>query len=252
MTGLSLAQVGEFSFVLAAVGLPLGLFAGRRLPGVSVSGSPVDDGNAVSHQVGAPDLGIDRRTAQGLGVEGSRHGTSKQPPQRGRQSSPTTPSSSAMVSRDGISRGCSRPPGSRARWSNQDAELVRRARADGLPAVYGDGTRHAMLERVACTRARIIVFAISSPVEERRGVAVAREVAPAAQIVVRTRYVRAIDESDAARGEPGRGRGVRSVTRAVRACARELRDFRRPASRTSSRPCGTSTTACCAAPRRPT
>ena len=77
---------------------------------------------------------------------------------------------------------------------DQNAELVRRAQADGLPAVYDDGTRHAMLERVACMRARIIVFAISSPLEERRGVAIAREVAPAAQIVVCMRCVRAIDE----------------------------------------------------------
>ena len=77
---------------------------------------------------------------------------------------------------------------------DQNADLVRRAGADGIPAVYGDGTRHALLERVASARARIIVFAISSPVEERRGVAVAREVAPAAHIVVRTRYVRAIDD----------------------------------------------------------
>ena len=42
--------------------------------------------------------------------------------------------------------------------------------------------------------ARIIVFAIPSSMEERRGVAAARELAPAARIVVRTRYVRAIDE----------------------------------------------------------
>ncbi len=76
---------------------------------------------------------------------------------------------------------------------DQSAELVRLARANGLPAVCGDGVQHVLLERVACARARVIVFTISSPVEARRGVAVAREVAPAAQIVVHTAYVHAVD-----------------------------------------------------------
>jgi len=42
--------------------------------------------------------------------------------------------------------------------------------------------------------ARLVVYTIASPVEERRGVAAARELAPAAVIIVRTRYVRAIDD----------------------------------------------------------
>lgn len=77
---------------------------------------------------------------------------------------------------------------------DQNAELVRLARADGLSAVFGDGTRHDVLKSVAAARARIIVYAVSSPVDERRGAAVAREVAPAARVVVRTRYVRSIDD----------------------------------------------------------
>lgn len=77
---------------------------------------------------------------------------------------------------------------------DQNVQLVHQAQADGLPAVYGDGTRHALLERVAGVHARIVVFAIPSSMEERRGVAAARGLAPAARIVVRTRYVRAIDD----------------------------------------------------------
>ena len=77
---------------------------------------------------------------------------------------------------------------------DQNPELVRRARADGIPALFGDGTRETMLEHVRLRQARTIFFTINAPADERRGVAVAREMDPAIRIVVRTRYVRAIDD----------------------------------------------------------
>ena len=193
MTGLSLAQVGEFSFVLAAVGLPLGLFAGDDYQGflsvaaLSMMATPflIKSARPISESIGArlkgsvwKDYATDVEAAAAAGAaELTDHAVVVGYGVAGRYLA-------RMLQAAGIACAV----------VDQDAELVRLARADGLPAVYGDGTRHAMLERVACTRARIIVFAISSPVEERRGVAVAREVAPAVQIVVRTRYVRAIDD----------------------------------------------------------
>jgi CPA2 family monovalent cation:H+ antiporter-2 len=51
---------------------------------------------------------------------------------------------------------------------------------------------------VGIERARVIVFAIASVAEERRGVAVARHLNPRVRIVVRTRYVAALDELRAA------------------------------------------------------
>ena len=193
MSGLSLAQVGEFSFVLAAVGLPLGLFAADDYQGflsvaaLSMMATPflIRSARPVSESMGArvrgsvwKDHATDVETAGAAGAAAlTDHAVVVGYGVAGRYLA-------RMLQAAGIACAV----------VDQNAELVRRARADGLPAVYGDGTRHAMLERVACTRARIIVFPISSPVEERRGVAVAREVAPAAQIVVRRRYVRAIDD----------------------------------------------------------
>ena len=193
MSGLSLAQVGEFSFVLAAVGLPLGLFAGDdyqrflSVAALSMMATPflIASARPISESIGARLRGSVWRDhaadADASGAAGAAALTDH-----------------AVVVGYGVAgRYLARmlqAAGIASVVVDQNPELVSRARADGLPAIYGDGTRHAMLERVACTRARIIVFAISSPVEERRGVAVAREVAPAAQIVVRTRYVRAIDE----------------------------------------------------------
>ena len=193
MSGLSLAQVGEFSFVLAAVGLPLGLFSGDDYQGflsvaaLSMMVTPllIKSARPISESIGARLEGWgwkDHATdVEAAGATGTTELTGH-----------------AVVVGYGVAgRYLARmlqAAGIPCAVVDQNAELVRRARADGLTAVYGDGTRHAMLERVACARARIIVFAISSPVEERRGVAVAREVAAAAQIVVRTRYVRAIDD----------------------------------------------------------
>ena len=191
MTGLSLAQVGEFSFVLAAAALPLGLFAGDDYqiflsvaalsmmvaPFLVATARPITDavvrrlparqrreGEAPSASASAADAAHGHAVIVGYGVAG-RYLT-------------------RMLQAAGIT----------AVVVDQNPELVRLARGDGLPAVFGDGTRHAVLERVAGARARIIVFAVSSPVDERRGAAAAREVAPAARVVVRTRYVRSIDD----------------------------------------------------------
>ena len=186
MTGLSLAQVGEFSFVLAAAGLPLGLFASgdyqrflsvaalsmMATPFLVAAARPAADALArwlpprprLDDTARAAGAARDHAVIIGYGVAG-RYLT-------------------RMLQAAGIT----------AVVIDQSPELVRQARDDGLPAVFGDGTRHGVLESVAVARARIVVFAISSPSDERRGVAAAREAAPAARIVVRTRYVRAIDD----------------------------------------------------------
>jgi CPA2 family monovalent cation:H+ antiporter-2 len=72
--------------------------------------------------------------------------------------------------------------------------LVRRARMGHEVVLFGDGTRAEVLERVGARRARVIVFAIASLADSRRGVAAAHHLNPAAHIVARTRYVAEIDE----------------------------------------------------------
>ena len=193
MSGLSLAQIGEFSFVLAAVGLPLGLFAGDDYQGflsvaaLSMMAAPflLRSARPLSESIGAR---LRNSVWRGHATDADAAGITET----------AKLTDHAVVVGYGVAgRYLARmlqAAGIACAVIDQNVELARRARADGMPAAYGDGTRHAMLERVACSRARVIVFAISSPVEERRGVAVAREVAPAAQIVVRTRYVNAIDD----------------------------------------------------------
>ena len=191
-SGLGLAQVGEFSFVLAAAGLPLGLFAGDdyqtflSVAALSLMATPFLIGSArrVAEFAATRLAGAARRAAAADADDGDLEAAGLR--------------DHAVVIGYGLAgrylARMLRAAGIRCAVIDQNLELVRQARTDGVPAVYGDGTRHALLERVAGAHARIIVFAIPSSMEERRGVAAARELAPAARIVVRTRYVRAIDE----------------------------------------------------------
>ncbi len=73
-------------------------------------------------------------------------------------------------------------------------ETVRRARAEGEPIEFGDSTRQAILQRAGIARARVVVVAISDAAATRATVSLAREEAPQAHIVVRTRYVAEIVE----------------------------------------------------------
>jgi len=79
----------------------------------------------------------------------------------------------------------------------QNAQTVRRGREEGELIFFGDGTHPEVLERVGIQRARVVVFAIAAAADERRGTAVARRVNPRIHIVVRTRYVREIEELQA-------------------------------------------------------
>jgi CPA2 family monovalent cation:H+ antiporter-2 len=73
-------------------------------------------------------------------------------------------------------------------------ETVRRERGHGLDIHYGDCTRAAVLEHAGIARARAYVLAISDAASTRRSVRVARELAPAARILVRSEYVAEVDE----------------------------------------------------------
>jgi K+:H+ antiporter len=75
-----------------------------------------------------------------------------------------------------------------------NAQTVRRARAEGEPAFYGDATREEILRALGIERARLFVIAISDPAATRSMVRVARGMNPKLHIIARTRYVAEIPE----------------------------------------------------------
>jgi len=75
-----------------------------------------------------------------------------------------------------------------------NAQTVQQARARGEPAFYGDATREEILRALGVERARMLVVAISDPTATRRMVRVARGLNPGIYIIARTRYVVEIPE----------------------------------------------------------
>ncbi|MDQ4122510.1 MAG: cation:proton antiporter [Acidobacteriota bacterium] len=75
-----------------------------------------------------------------------------------------------------------------------NAESIRRAKAEGERMVFGDGTRREVLHHIGVERASVLVVAISDPAAARRIVGQARQMNPKLHIIVRTRYVSEIGE----------------------------------------------------------
>ena len=72
-------------------------------------------------------------------------------------------------------------------------ETFRTAAAEGEPIVFGDVSSPTILKEAGVRKAKGIVFAISDPLTTRRGVKTARELNPDIFIIVRTRYAAEID-----------------------------------------------------------
>lgn len=75
-----------------------------------------------------------------------------------------------------------------------DGDTVRRESRHGLPIFYGDATNPNVLRHVKVEDAKVLVVAISDPFMARRAVQVARGLNPKIHIVVRTRYLRELEE----------------------------------------------------------
>jgi CPA2 family monovalent cation:H+ antiporter-2 len=75
-----------------------------------------------------------------------------------------------------------------------DGDTVRRESRHGVPIYYGDATNPNVLRHVKIEDARVLVVAISDPFITRRAVQVAKLLNPKVRVVVRTRYLRELEE----------------------------------------------------------
>ncbi|UCG79088.1 MAG: cation:proton antiporter [Nitrospirota bacterium] len=73
-------------------------------------------------------------------------------------------------------------------------QTVLSARKSGEPIYFGDGTRTEILKKHGIALARVLVVAIADPAATRRIVALARSLNPDIYIVVRTRYIRDVED----------------------------------------------------------
>jgi len=194
MTGIALAQVGEFSFILAQVGQENGL----------LSGAPYQIFLAVSvcSMIITPFLmqwspHLARRVEA---VQRARHWF----PGRTTAHVLETEGRNLRIKDHVIIAGYGLNGRNLARVLGEtevpyialdlDGDTVRREAQHGLPLYYGDATNPNVLRQVKIEDARVLVVATSDPFMARRTVQVARGLNSKLHIVVRTRHLRELEE----------------------------------------------------------
>jgi CPA2 family monovalent cation:H+ antiporter-2 len=186
LTGLALAQTGEFSFVLAASAASAGLLADSLQP-VFVAGSLLTLLATPFLFRVAPGLASRAAALLERGVGPAREDAAGAPELRNH----------AVVIGYGVAgRNVARVLGALGIPCvvvEANARALRGAAAGAPRIVFGDATRAPLLERVAVAAARFVVIAVNDPLATREIAVLARRLAPAARILVRTRYLRDVD-----------------------------------------------------------
>lgn len=75
-----------------------------------------------------------------------------------------------------------------------NSDTVKEMKAKGEPIYYGDGTSAEILYKLGLERAKLLVVAISDPASTRRIVSITRHENPDIYIIVRTRYLAEVDD----------------------------------------------------------
>ncbi|HEX5132345.1 MAG TPA: cation:proton antiporter [Candidatus Krumholzibacteria bacterium] len=186
LTGLGLAQTGEFSLMLLSTGLAVGLVTGEgyqfvlaaclfsmvAAPFLVAAGHRIADFSSRSPMptrvregryfvaADADDRMRDHIVIVGYGVIGAMVGHS------------------AKLS------------GIPYEAIELNFDMVHQQSARGVPIFYGDATQDASLLKANVRTARVVVVAIPDPIGTQRVVAAARRLNPTVEIVARTRYIR--------------------------------------------------------------
>lgn len=77
---------------------------------------------------------------------------------------------------------------------DMNSETVMAMKKKGEPIYYGDGTSREIVDKLSIEKARLLVVAISDPASTRRIVSIARRENPDLFVIVRTRYLAEVDD----------------------------------------------------------
>ncbi|HMA54065.1 MAG TPA: monovalent cation:proton antiporter-2 (CPA2) family protein, partial [Acidobacteriota bacterium] len=185
VTGLALAQVGEFSFVLAGVGRANGFLSGDIFQAFIAS--------SILTILATPFL---IQASPGLADLGSRKFHWKwRPPEEG--GSGPGHEGHVIIAGYGLNgknlAHVLKEAGIPYVILDLNPVTVREAAAEGEPIIFGDVSRRTILQEAGIARARGIVFAISDPLMTQRGVKAVKALNPDVFIIVRTRYATEIE-----------------------------------------------------------
>jgi K+:H+ antiporter len=186
--GLSLAQIGEFSFILAKAGI------GHNL--LSTVEEQTFLAASILSMIATPFLiqsshGIADRLTRQMHREDERRPAAERTTETGGIEGHVIIVGYGLNGHN-LARVL-RESGIPYQVLELDPELVRAGKAAGEPINFGDGTRTDILEQVGISRARVLVIAISDPTATARIVSQARRLRSDLSIIVRTRYVAEIE-----------------------------------------------------------
>ncbi|NNF59018.1 MAG: sodium:proton exchanger [Rhodothermaceae bacterium] len=193
-SGLALAQIGEFSFVLAIAGAAVGLTPA----GLGEVGSQGFIAVTVLLMLATPFL-VQGAPRFGMWLE-------RRLPM---QPAPDAPETGGPPLEDHVIIVGYGPAGQRLAQvlrntgipflvMDLNPQSVGAARAEGLDARFGDAARRLALEEAHLDRAKLLVVAINDPAATERAVHLARHLNPTLQILVRARYLAEIGPLEAA------------------------------------------------------
>ena len=186
-TGLTLGQIGEFSFVIALSGAEVGLTPA----GLGEAGSQGLIAVTVVLMLATPGLIAlgprvaawgRQREGQGAGA-GHGHGVDLEDHTIVVGYGPAGRRLARVLGESGIPYAV----------SDLNPASLRDAGAEGAETVFGDAGREPILLSLGADRAKLLVVAINDADASRRIVAVARHLNPTLQIFVRTRFIAEVE-----------------------------------------------------------
>ncbi|MFQ5672066.1 MAG: cation:proton antiporter [Nitrospinales bacterium] len=190
VVGIRLAQVGEFSLLLAGLALGKGLFSEELYQSFLIV--------SILSMLAAPIL---IQMSSNISIKlWSRFGTAPEIEDAGREKEGRT--GHVIIAGYGlVGRNL-------ARVLNEthipflvlelNGERIKRALVQKMPAHYGDATHRETLLHAGIQQARMIVFSISDHTAAEQGIKLARELNPKIYILTRTRFASQVEELNAA------------------------------------------------------
>ncbi len=191
LVGISLSQVGEFSFILSRTGLEVGLLAGEQhqvflaVCVLTMAATPF--------LMAAGPWVADRVTALPLPASVFRTRPFLLDVDAGESLQDHLVIVGYGVNGRNLAR-TARVAGIPYCIVELNPELVRQARKSDEPVQYGDATQPEVLAHAGVEKGRVLVTAISDPAATRRIISLARRMNPGIHILSRTRYVSEVEE----------------------------------------------------------
>ncbi len=188
-TGLILAQIGEFSFVLCTVCIAHGILVGEHVP-LFLAVSTVT--MMVTPFLAAVAPRAAERASRWPLPQKVLLGFSSPSLKKENQTLPPLTNHLIIVGYGPVGRNLARAAKSAGipyAVVEMNPATVKQEKKKGEPIVFGDASEGTLLEHVSVKEAKVVCVSLADPATVRRITAAVRAVAPAVYLIVRTRFL---------------------------------------------------------------